>query len=109
MAQMTDRGTAFNKDWNFEKSGKEIFEMNKNDKKDMTLVELQGILGDRVRMTLNDDLTPEQRQIEYEQSHMVMLLAKQMINNGQLILQTEKLAAQNKSLVSSVAMKLIGE
>lgn len=74
----------------------------------MTLVELQGILGDRIRVTLNDDLTPEQRQIENEESRLIMLLGKQMINNGQLILQTEKLAAQNKNLVSSVAMKLIG-
>lgn len=60
-------------------------------------------------MTLKEDLTPEQRQVENEQSHMIMLIAKQMINNGQLILQTEKLAAQNKNLVSSVAMRLIGE
>ena len=80
-----------------------------NKKGNMTLVELQGILGDRVRVTLRDDMTPEQRQIENEQSRMIMLLGKQMINNGQLILQTEKLAAQNKSLVSSVAMKLVGE
>jgi hypothetical protein len=80
-----------------------------NENKGMTLVELQEILGNRVRVTLREDMTPEQRQIEHEQSHMIMLLAKQMINNGQLILQTEKLAAQNKNLVSSVAMKLIGE
>ena len=80
-----------------------------NNNKNLTLVELQGILGDRIRMTLKEDLTPEQRQIENEQSHMIMLIAKQMINNGQLILQTEKLAAQNKNLVSSVAMRLIGE
>lgn len=81
----------------------------KKENKDMTLVELQGILGNRIRITLDDDMTPEQRQIENEQSHMIMVLAKQMINNGQLILQTEKLAAQNKNLVSSVAMRLIGE
>lgn len=80
---------------------------NKNG--NMTLVELQGILGDRVRVTLRDDMTPEERQTENEQSRMIMLLGKQMINNGQLILQTEKLAAQNKSLVSSVAMKMVGE
>lgn len=85
--------------------------MKKNELKNesMTLVELQSILGDRIRITLNDGMTPEQRQIENEQSRMIMLLGKQMINNGQLILQTEKLAAQNKSLVSSVAMKLVGE
>ena len=81
----------------------------KNNAKDMTLVELQSILGERIRITLNNEMTPEQRQIENEQSHLIMGIAKQMINNGQLILQTEKLAAQNKNLISSVAMKLIGE
>lgn len=81
----------------------------KNNTKDMTLVELQSILGERIRITLNNEMTPEQRQIENEQSHLIMGIAKQMINNGQLILQTEKLAAQNKNLISSVAMKLIGE
>lgn len=80
-----------------------------NTKKDMTLVELQSILGDRIRVTLDETLTPEQRQTENEQSRMIMLIGKQMINNGQLILQTEKLAAQNKNLVSSVAMRLVGE
>lgn len=80
-----------------------------NAKKDMTLVELQSILGDRIRVTLDENLTPEQRQTENEQSRMIMLIGKQMINNGQLILQTEKLAAQNKNLVSSVAMRLVGE
>lgn len=73
----------------------------------MTLVELQDILGDRVKVTLKDDLTPEERQEENEQSIIIINLAKQMINNGDLILRTEKLAAQTKSLKSSVAMKLI--
>ena len=38
---------------------------------------------------------------------MIVNLAKQMINNGDLILRTEKLAAQTKSLEHSVAMMLI--
>lgn len=73
----------------------------------MTLVELQDILGKRVEVTLDENLTPEERQIENEQSALIVGIAKQMINNGDLILRTEKLAAQNKSLKSSVAMKLI--
>lgn len=83
--------------------------MRKTANENMSLVELQGVLGNRIRVTLNDELTPEQRQTENEQSRLIIGIAKQMINNGQLILQTEKLAAQNKNLVSSVAMKLIGE
>jgi hypothetical protein len=73
----------------------------------MKLVELQKVLGDRIAISLNKDLTPEQRQEENEQSHLIMLLAKQMINNGDLILRTEKLMAQCKTLEESVAYSLI--
>ena len=75
--------------------------------KGMTLVELQDVLGDRIKVTLREDMTPEERQTENEQSIIIANLAKQMINNGDLILRTEKLAAQNKSLKTSVAMHLI--
>jgi len=73
----------------------------------MTLVELQDVLGKRIEVTLKEDLTPEEREIENEQSFLVVNLAKQMINNGDLILRTEKLAAQSKNLKNTVAMKLI--
>lgn len=73
----------------------------------MTLIELQGILGDRINVTLKKDMTPEQRQTENEQSNIIMELAKQMINNGDLILRTEKLMAQNKSLEKSYIFTLI--
>ena len=72
----------------------------------MTLIELQEILGNRIEITLKE-MNPEQRIIENEQSALVMNLAKQMINNGDLILRTEKLAAQAKNLKESYAMKLI--
>lgn len=45
--------------------------------------------------------------IENEQTNLILEAAKQMINNGDLILRTEKLAAQNKALEHSVAMTLI--
>lgn len=73
----------------------------------MTLVELQNILGDRITVTLREDLTTEERETENAQSALIVELAKQMINNGDLILRTEKLASQNKALTESVAMKLI--
>jgi hypothetical protein len=75
--------------------------------KGMTLLDLQSVLGDRIKVTLRNDLSPEERQTENEQSVIITNLAKQMINNGDLILRTEKLAAQTKSLHSSVTMKLI--
>lgn len=73
----------------------------------MKLVELQKVLGDRISISLSKELTPEQRQEENEQSHLIMGLAKQMINNGDLILRTEKLMAQCKTLEESVAYSLI--
>ena len=51
--------------------------------------------------------TPEERQTENEQSALIVGIAKQMINNGDLILRTEKLMAQTKSLKNSYAMRLI--
>lgn len=73
----------------------------------MKLIELQQVLGDRISISLKKDLTPEQRQQENEQSHLIMGLAKQMINNGDLILRTEKLMAQTRALEESVAYSLI--
>lgn len=73
----------------------------------MTLVELQKVLGDRIEVTLRQDLTPEERQTENEQSALIMGIAKQMINNGDLILRTEKLMAQTKCLKNSISMKLV--
>jgi len=73
----------------------------------MTLVELQKVMGDRILVTLKENLTPEERQTENEQTALIIETAKQMINNGDLILRTEKLMAQTKSLTHSIAMDLI--
>ena len=73
----------------------------------MTLLELQKVLGSRINLTLDESKTPEQRQIDNEQSYLIMHLGKQMINNGTLILNIEKLAAQNKSLEELHSYKLI--
>ena len=73
----------------------------------MTMVELQKVMGDRILVTLKENLTPEERQTENEQTALIIETAKQMINNGDLILRTEKLMAQTKSLTKSVAMELI--
>lgn len=72
----------------------------------MTLIELQEILGNRIEVTLSE-MTPEDRQIENAQSQIILGIAKQMINNCDIVLRTEKLMAQNKSLSHSLAMDLI--
>ena len=58
-------------------------------------------------MTLRTDLTPEERQTENEQSALIMNIGKQMINNADLILRAEKLAAQTRQLDTSIIMGLI--
>lgn len=75
----------------------------------MTLVELHKIMGDRIKTTLREDLTTEQREIENEQSKIIIGIAKQMINNGKLILDYEKSMAQAKNLEHSVLKDMIGD
>ena len=72
----------------------------------MTLVELQNVLGNRIEVTLSE-MDTEQRQTENEQSRIIVGIAKQMINNGDLILRTEKLLAETKNLKKSYAYMLI--
>ena len=72
----------------------------------MTLYELQKVLGDRIKITLTE-MEPEQRQQENEQSYLILNLAKQMINNGDLVLRTEKLMAQTRNLENSIAYKMV--
>ena len=78
-------------------------------KNGMTLLELQKVLGDRINVTLQEDLTAEQRQVENEQSALIMNIGKQMINNADLILRWEKLQAQTKNLSSSNLPNIIGK
>ena len=75
--------------------------------KAMTLLDLQKVLGERINVTLREDLSPEERQTENEQSALIMNIGKQMINNADLILRAEKLAAQTKQLDTSIVMGLI--
>lgn len=75
----------------------------------MTLVELHSIMGDRIKVTLKNDMTPEERSIENEQTKIIIGVAKQMINNGKLILEYEKALAQAKTLQKSVLADIIGE
>ncbi len=75
----------------------------------ITLMEANAIMGERIRTTLRDDLTPEQRQEENEQSAFVLGFAKQVINLADVTLRAEKLMAQNKALRDSRINALIGE
>ena len=73
----------------------------------MKMTELQEILGKRIEITLETKLSPEERQTANEDSALIMELAKQMINNADLILRAEKLQAQNHALTHSVIIGMI--
>lgn len=62
----------------------------------MTLTELQNILGERIKVAIDDSLSPEDRKREAETSQTVASLAKQMINNADVVLRADKLSAEGK-------------
>lgn len=68
----------------------------------MTLIELQDILGRRIEIATNNDLTLEERQKETEISQTISSLAKQMINNADIVLRTEKLVYEGKLRGSNI-------
>lgn len=68
----------------------------------MTLIELQDILGRRIEIATNNDLTLEERQKETEISQTISSLAKQMINNADIVLRAEKLVYEGKRRGSNI-------
>jgi hypothetical protein len=68
----------------------------------MTLVELQEKLGEQIEL-LSDPKTPYQaKKTISEVAQTISSLAKQMINNADVILRTEKLVAEGKMKESSI-------
>lgn len=74
----------------------------------MTLLELQKILGERIAITNDMAMGEEERQKENEKSEIIARLAKQMINNADVILRTDKLRSDGK-LKDSTISKVVGE
>lgn len=72
----------------------------------MTLIELQEILGERIRIATDENMSLEERKKEAEISQTISSLAKQMINNADVVLRTDKLVAEGK-LQNSTIERLI--
>lgn len=72
----------------------------------MTLVELQKILGERISIATDENMSVEDRKKEAEISQTISSLAKQMINNADVVLRTDKLTAEGK-LQNSTIERLI--
>lgn len=73
----------------------------------MTLIELQKVLGERIEIAMDKDMPIEQRAKEAEISQTISSLAKQMINNADVVLRSDKLVAEGK-LINSNIQKLVG-
>ena len=74
----------------------------------MTLMELQKILGERIRIASDNTLSVDERRKETELSQTISSLAKQMINNADVVLRTDKLVAEGKLKESYIERLLHG-
>lgn len=74
----------------------------------MNLVELQKILGVQIEsVLLVEDRDSEEYKSVMEKSDIIARLAKQMINNADVILRTDKLIAESKLEPTSTIVKMI--
>lgn len=73
----------------------------------MTLLELQQVLGERIEIANDMAMGEEERKQENEKSEIIARLAKQMINNADIILRTDKLKSEGK-LKNSTIEKMVG-
>ena len=73
----------------------------------MTLLELQQVLGERIEIANDMAMGEEERRQENEKSEIIARLAKQMINNADIILRTDKLKSECK-LKNSTIEKMVG-
>ena len=73
----------------------------------MTLYDLQKVLGERIEITNDMALSDKERKKENEKSDIIARLAKQMINNADVILRTDKLISEGK-LKESTIKKVVG-
>lgn len=72
----------------------------------MKLLELQEVLGERINIAIDPTISEEKRKAEAQTSQTIAMIAKQMINNADIVLRTNKLIADGK-LVNSAIEKMI--
>ena len=71
----------------------------------MTLLELQNILGERIKIATDENMKPQDRIKANEQSEIIARLAKQMTD---IVLRTNKLQDEGK-LKDRAIVGMIGE
>jgi hypothetical protein len=74
----------------------------------MTLQELQAKLGEQIELLTMDGVTYAKRKADQENAMVIASLAKQMINNADVVLRSEKLIGDGK-MKESMVMQMIGK
>lgn len=75
----------------------------------MTLQELQQKLGEQVKLITDTKATYAMKKANAEIAMTVSSLAKQMINNADVVLRAEKLAAEGKLKQSNIVKMIACE
>ena len=78
----------------------------------MTLIELQNILGENIKAVNSLDtetVDPENMKAIYGKAESIARLAKQMVNNADVVLRKDKLMAEGKISKNDAISKMVGE
>ena len=73
----------------------------------MTLYGLQKVLGENIENINDLAMDEDERKKAYEKADIISRLAKQMINNADVILRTDKLLSEGK-LSNSTIERVVG-
>ena len=73
----------------------------------MTLIELQNVLGERIKLANDPNIDENTKKAEAETSKTIASLAKQMINNADVVLRAEKFMKEIGSTEESVISKFL--
>lgn len=74
----------------------------------MTLIELQNKLGEQIETLTNPEASNETRKQAAEIAAVISSLAKQMINNADIVLRRDKMISEGK-LRNSAINSMIGD
>lgn len=74
----------------------------------MTLIELQQTLGGRIQILIDESLSDEERKRESELSKTISSLAKQMINNADIVLRADRLFVDGTNSKAKIK-QIVGE
>lgn len=84
--------------------------MNKSEATMMTQLELQQLLGAELKKVWDSENLPKETQAKVlDTAAAISSLSKQMINNADIILRTEKLVGENKLVKSTIVKMINGE